>query len=205
MALIDERNERIAVKGKDFGSVKMNGYSLFSIHHQCSIVLKFMNFSISFEKMRCEPKEVSEVHCWRDLLRHQRIWPPFLDAWKHLSTHLHSLCCFCASVEPKSFLRNLSLHNFPFSRFVHLFSSFPSNSARLVSCISAAVRCAKFQFCNTLNTDDDAICTCFNAHMPSVLFCFCLRLVHASFSRARYKRFFDCNLFVAYKFSFWLR
>jgi hypothetical protein len=50
MALIDERNGKIAVKGKDFGSVEMNGYSFFYIHHQCFIVLKFINFSVSSER-----------------------------------------------------------------------------------------------------------------------------------------------------------
>lgn len=68
---------KIAVEGKDFGSVEINGYSFFYIHHQCAIVLEFMNFSISSERKRerkeREQKEVIKVHCCGDLLKHQRI------------------------------------------------------------------------------------------------------------------------------------
>lgn len=125
----------------------------------------------AMEKKKGNRKEVSEVHCWRDLLRHQRIWPPFGMREHFFSTHLHIASQLSWSGRIKKLK---SLHNFPFSRVVFVvfsvFFLFATRNSNFVTQLTQMM----MQFV-----------------LVSMLTCRALLLLP---SRARYKRSFDCNL-----------
>lgn len=111
--------ERIDVKGNDFGSMVIP-FSISIINVPLFTNLWTFQFHLMVNKRRSseegtEQKEVIKVHCCGDLLKHQRIWPLFWDAWKQ---QLSSQTKVFEALKKKELLRNLQLHNFPFSSFV---------------------------------------------------------------------------------------